>query len=36
MFCFETAIKMAYWSALVYDHKEVGHICSCLMWQGMG
>ena len=31
MFCFETAIKMAYWSALVYDYKEVGSVCSCLM-----
>ena len=29
MFCFETAIKMAYWSALVYDDKEVGNVCSC-------
>ncbi len=35
MFCFETAIKMAYWSALVYDHKEVGNVCSCLIWQGI-
>lgn len=24
MFCFETAMNMLYWSALVYDYEEVG------------
>ena len=27
MFCFETAVKMWYWSALVYDYQQV-----CLPW----
>lgn len=25
MFCFETAMNMLYWSALVYDYEEVGN-----------
>lgn len=27
MFCFETAMAMLYWSALVYDYGQVGPIC---------
>ena len=26
MFCFETAMNMLYWSALVYDYKQVSPI----------
>ena len=38
MFCFETAINMLYWSALVYDYKQVG-LCSaapCSGWPDEG
>jgi hypothetical protein len=30
MFCFETAMNMLYWSALVYDYEEVSHQTSVL------
>ncbi len=33
MFCFETTLKLFYWTALVYDHKEVGGPGLC---DGMG
>ena len=35
MFCFETALKLFYWTALVYDHKEVGwpRLCNCMRRQ---
>ena len=27
MFCFETAVKLLYWSAFVYEHGEVSSSC---------
>ena len=30
MFCYETAINMLYWSALIYDYKQVSSACSML------
>ena len=34
MFCFETTLKLFYWTALVYDHKEVGWpgLCNYMGW----
>jgi hypothetical protein len=27
MFCFGTALRLLYWSSLVYDYDEVGVVC---------
>lgn len=32
MFCFETAVKMLYWSAFVYEHEEVQLCIDVLQW----
>ena len=32
IFCFETAIKLLYWCALVYEFGEVSALCCAVLW----